>query len=56
MKDDTIIQRVSMLQHNLNLKYKAGLKEDGFFGCNTDDAAKKYLGTDVIYTTNAIWI
>jgi hypothetical protein len=46
---------VTELQHKLNIKYKSGLKEDGFFGCNTLASVKENLGTDKIYTTNPIW-
>lgn len=46
---------VSELQKKLNFKYNAGLREDGFFGCLTEKASMKYLGTTQIYTTNPIW-
>lgn len=47
--------RVRELQHKLNIKYMAGLDEDGYFGCKTLGAVKEYLGTDKVYTTNPIW-
>ena len=55
MKDSSVGNRISDFQHKLNIKYKAGLKEDGFFGCNTQNASIKHLGTAEIFTTNPIW-
>lgn len=56
MKDGGAGQdRVSHLQRKLNEKYNAGLEVDGFFGCLTEGALKKYLGVTEIYTNNNIW-
>ena len=54
MKDSTY-ERVSELQDKLNTKYNAGLKTDGFFGCKTLAAVKKYLSTDKVDANNPIW-
>lgn len=52
---DSQYKRVSELQAKLNLRYLAGLKVDGFFGCKTLAAIKKYLNVDTVDETNAIW-
>jgi len=55
--DDANVQgrAITLLQHKLNIKYKAGLGLDNYFGCKTENAVKEYLGTTKIYTTNSIW-
>lgn len=48
-------KQVSVLQKQLNAVYKSGLKEDGFFGCNTEDVVKEKLAVTEVYYTNPIW-
>lgn len=55
MKDGFGGKAVSDLQKKINYKYKAGLKEDGYWGCITESAIKKYLGVTEINTNNPIW-
>ena len=55
MKNSMGQTAISELQHKLNIGYNALLKEDGYWGCKTDQVVKEKLGVNQIYTNSPIW-